>query len=431
MDEPRENTTQGEACMKDINFDTLLLAAKPDRFSGDAQFTDTVMQKVQDSEILSSTVRTMNVNKKETFIMKFKHLPRIAIVAIAVGALVIVSTSAYAAYQLFWAKPEVHILESKTSVSGRDEVILSTSGCDTASSTRYELKKGATIGADRISDVIQAHCELQAIENWANRSYGDKAMPDLDSLIIDSKPVKQTIVVASIATHLQAKQGNSFTFAGIDTYGWPKSTLKADNHVKYIVDGKNSIADKIKEGDPVVYVATGNITMTRSQDGGIDADNHPSRTLVAVIKLSMPFENYDQLARQSLSKRETCYGNPNDDCVANGASIDLYTGGGNAGISGNMIMREIQGKVVGLNGNKTSIRSSSGTVFTVTTPTDVISDYNTNKAGRYYDNQKVVIGSNISVKYVDDKDAQTTEISAAYMLFQIELVSKQDPTKAY
>ena len=417
--------------MKDLNFDALLLAAKPDGYSSDTKFTDMVMQKVQHSEILSSAIRKMDVNKKETLIMKFKHLPRIAIVAIALGALVIVSTGAYAAYQLLWAKPEVHVIESKTSVSGRDEVLLATSGCDTASSKRYELKKGATIEADRISAVVQAQCELQAIGDWAQQSYGDQEMTDLNSLETDSKPVRQTTVVTSMATHLQTKQGKSFTFAALDKYGWPQATLKANNDVKYIVDGKNSLADEIREGDPVVYVATGTLSMTRNQNGSIDTDNNPDRTLVAVIKLSMPFEDYDQFAWQSLSERETCYGNPNDDCIAGGASIDLYMGGGNAGISGSTIMKEIQGNVVGFNGKKTSIRSSSGTVFTVTTPTDVVSDYNTNKASRYYNNQKVILGSSISVQYVENKDAHATDISAAYMRFQIELVSKGDPVKAY
>lgn len=431
MDEPCEATAEGEVSVKDLEFEKLLLAAKPDTYSANSKFTDTVMRGIQHSEILSSAVRKMDVNKKETFIMGFKHLPRIAIVAIALGALVVVSTGAYAAYQLLWAKPEVHVIESKTSVSGRDEVLLSTSGCDTASSTRYELKKGATIGADRISAVVQAHCELQAIENWAQQSYGDQVMPDLNGLETGSKPIRETIVVTSMATHLQTKQGNSYTFAGLNKYGWPESTLKANNNVIYIVDGKNSTADKIKVGDPVVYVATGNISMTRNQNGSIDTDNNPDRTLVAVIKLSMPFEDYDQFAWQSLSEREICYGNPNEDCVAGGASIDLYTAGGNAGISGSTIMKEIQGNVVGLNGDKTSIRSSSGTVFTVTTPTDVVSDYNTNKAARYYNNQKVILGSSISVQYTEDKDAHATEISAAYMRFQIELVSKGDPVKAY
>lgn len=256
-------------------------------------------------------------------------------------------------------------------------------------------------------------------------------MPDLDGLEPNSKPVRQTIVVTSMATHLQTKQGNSLTFAGLDKYGWPENTLKADKNVKYIVDGKNSTVDQIKEGDVVAYVATGNITMTRNQDGSIDTGNNPNRTLVAVIKLSMPFEDYDQFAWQSLSERETCYGNPNDDCIAGGGSIDLYMGGGNAGVSDATIMKEIQGIVVGLDGNKTSIRSSSGTIFTVTTPTDVISDYNTNKAERYYNNQRVMMGSSVSVQYTEDKDVHATEISAAYMRFQIELVSKGDPVKAY
>jgi hypothetical protein len=37
--------------MKDLDFDALLLAAKPDDYLADTKFTDTVMQKVQHSEI--------------------------------------------------------------------------------------------------------------------------------------------------------------------------------------------------------------------------------------------------------------------------------------------------------------------------------------------------------------------------------------------
>lgn len=417
--------------MKKSSIEALLIAARPENRVSRTEFTDHVMKSIKSPEILSSQIRRMSVIHKETFFMKIKHLPKLAIIAIALGSLLIISTSAYAAYQLLWAKPEVHVIDSKTSVSGREEVLLSTSGCDTTSSSRYELKKGATITADRIGAVTQAHCELQAIETWARQVYGDRAMPDLNDLKSSGKPVRQTIVVTSMATHLQTKQGSSLTFAGLDKYGWPASTLRADSNVKYIVDGKEATADAIQEGDPVVYVATGSILMTRSQDGSINTDNKPERTLVAVIKLSMPFEGYDQFAWQSLSERATCYGNPNDDCLAGGASIDLYMGGGNAGISRNSLMKEIQGTIVGLNGNKTSIRSSSGTVFTVTTPSDVISDYNINKAARYYNNQKVVLGSSISVRYVEDKDAHATDVLAAYMSFQIELVSKGDPVKGY
>lgn len=431
MDEARKNAVKGEACMNDLEFDALLMAARPSYSRANTDFTDTVMRNIHQPDILSSVVRKISVNKKETLIMKLKHLPRIAIVAIALGALVVVSSGAYAAYQLFWAKPAVHVLENKTSVSGREEVVLSTEGCDTMKAKRYELKKGATIGADRVSAVVQAQCELQAIQNWAQQTYADAKLPNLDTLQPNDTPVKETTVSVSMATHLQSKQSDSLTFASIDKYGFPQTTLRTDKNVKYIVNGKNASLDDIKEGDAVAYVFTRVHFMTRNQNGSIDTDNTPNQVLVAVVKLSMPFDDYDQFAWQSLSEREACYGNPNEDCVTGGASIDLYIGGSSTKVSDTTLMKEIQGTVVALKGNETLIKSSSGAVYTVTTPTDVISNYNTTKAAQYYNNQKVELGSSIIVKYVEEATAHATDISADYMYFQIELVSKGDAVKAY
>lgn len=412
--------------MKYDNFERKIIASRPNGYEMNHSFADKVMEKINHPEILSNRIRTMNVTKKETFMTKLKHLPKIAVVAIVLGAILILSGTAYATYQLFWAKPSVHLEQLTTSTSGREEAILSTNECGPLTAQHYELKKGATITADRIPAIVQAQCELKSIDSWAQSVYQDVSTPQPK----DGSPYDETFARVSMATHLQSIQKDSITFAAIDKYQMPATTFATSPSVKYIVNGKEDSLSSIHTGDVVAYVVTSKLHLTQTKDGGYSGGGMPAQTLVAVVKLSMPFEDYDQLAWQSLSERSPCYGNPDDNCIAGGASIDLYMGGSSKIPEGTM-MKEIQGVVTAFDGPTVTIKSSSGTLFRVTTPTDVITDYNVNKAAQHYNNQKVIIGSSIDVNYTEAEDQHATDINASYMRFMIELVSKGDPVKAY
>ena len=407
-------------------FERKLIASRPHDYKTDPSFADAIMEKINNPEILSAHIRSMDVTKKETFMTKLKHLPKLAIVAIVLGALLVISGTAYATYQLFWAKPSVHLEQLTTSTSGREEAVLSTKECGPLTAQHYELKKGATITADQIPAIVQAQCELKSIGDWAQSTYQDVSTPQPT----DGSPYDETFARVSMATHLQAIQKDSVTFAAIDKYAMPAQSFSTSAGVKYIVDGKEASASDIHTGDVVAYVVTSKLHLTQTKDGSYSGGGMPAQTLVAVVKLSMPFEDYDQLAWQSLSERSPCPGNPDENCVAGGASIDLYMGGSSKLPEGTT-MKEIQGVVTAFDGRTVSIKSSSGTVYRVTTPTDVITDYNINKAAKYYDNQKVVIGSSIDVNYNEAEDQHATDINASYMRFMIELVRKGDPVKAY
>jgi hypothetical protein len=412
--------------MKYNNFERKLIASRPHDYVANQAFADRVMEKINNPEILGTQMRSMNVTKKETFMTKLKHLPKLAVVAIVLGALLILSGTAYATYQFFWAKPSVHLDQLTTSTSGREEAILSTKECGPLAAQHYELKNGATITADRIPAIVEAQCELKSIDTWAQSVYQDVSTPQPK----DGSPYDETFVRVSMATHLQAIQKDSVTFAAIDKYAMPAQSFATSPSVKYIVNGKEDKQSSIHTGDVVAYVVTSKLHLTQTKDGGYSGGGMPAQTLVAVVKLSMPFEDYDQLAWQSLAERSPCIGNPDENCIAGGASIDLYMGG-NSKIPEGTTMKEIQGVVTALDGRTVSIKASSGTIYRVTTPTDVITDYNVNKAAQHYNNQKVVIGSSIDVNYNEAPDAHATDINASYMRFMIELVSKGDPVKAY
>lgn len=416
--------------MKSARLDALLVASQKVQL-GDGAFTDRVMNAIQSPEILSSQLRTMNVTKKETFYMKLKHLPKFAIVAIALAALALLSTGVYAAYQLLWSKPSVDVSSLTTSTSGRKEVKLSAANCGGRDmAERYELKKNAIITESQVADVVKAQCELQAISTWVEETYPRSIPPDP---MVTRKAHDEKRAYASMALQVKTINEGSMTFAAQQKYGVSEETVSLNKDVLYIADGAVVAADKIVTGDPVVYVTIDtthvvpNADCTEQSCGS--TGNLVSKEIKAIVKLSYAFKNYDPLAWQSLAERTACAGNPADSCV-NGASIDLFMG---STVPDEGTYKEIQGMITEINAKTVKIRSSSGTIFTVTTSSDVIAEFNT-KRSSLYQNKQITVGSSLAVSYGEKEGEHTKTITPAMLMrvnFQLEMVSKGDPLKPY
>lgn len=436
MGQPGETTVEGETRMKDSRFDALIIAARPKNYQVNANFADTVMAAIYSSEILSSQIRKKGVNKKETLFMKVRHLPKFAVIAIAIGALLVISGTAYATYQLLWPKPHVEVSQPTTSQSGRQQVAISFEQCgadDLAS--HYELKSNATITIEQVPMVVKARCELNAIGTWADATFPhDDTFASLNT----AREYDKVLLSTSMATHIKSSDASSMTFAGLTKYNQTDTSLAVTSKTRFIANGQDVSAKDITFNDPVMYITSQVTHMTQSADctpEHCSSSGKPVSTeLLAVVKLNLPFEDYDQLAWQSLTEIDTCSGNPNDACLSGFAgAIDLYQGDGtfkNADDS----MKEIQGVVTQLNGASTTIRSSSGTLFTIVTPTDVVTTYNAQKAAQYYNNQTVKVGSSLVVHYVESTSEHTHTLNATSLSsvqLQIEIVGKSDPVKAY
>jgi hypothetical protein len=96
-------------------------------------------------------------------------------------------------------------------------------------------------------------------------------------------------------------------------------------------------------------------------------------------------------------------------------------------------VKEIQGVVTQINGSTFLLRSSSGSIFTVTTKRDIISDYNTNRAS-IYNNQKVQVGSSLTVRYYEKENEHSKNLTAdkvMWVTLQLEMISKGDAITAY
>lgn len=431
MDAPRKSSTKGEIIMSRPDLDRRIVAARPDTSSSNADFTDAVMSKINNNEIFSASIRNMDVTKKETFMMKLKTLPKFAMIAVALGALLLLSGTAYAAYQLLWAKPHVELTELTTSTSGREEAILSTKQCGPSEAQRYELKKGAPITADRIPAIVQAQCEMQAIQTWAYDTYGNNPTSEPKN----GEPYDHTSAVVPMATKVEKLEGDTITFASNDRYNQPAVTYTKSSNVIYIVDGKESNASAIHVGDTVAYVLKTTLRLTKNESGEYSGGGMPEETLVAVVKLSMPFEDYDQFAWQSLTEREICYGNPDDLCLTGySGAIDIYMRSGNPDFSsGEILTKEIQGVITQINGNTFTLKSSSGSLFTITTPKDEIANFNTNRSAEY-SNIKIKVGSTVSVHYTEKESEHSKTIGSDKVFWfslKLEMVRKGDPIKPY
>jgi hypothetical protein len=422
--------------MKSDKFDRKIIAARPDGYRSNTLFTDAVMAKVRSGEILSSSVRNMNVTKKETFMMRFKHLPTFAIVAIIIASILVVSGGAYAAYQLLWPKPEVHISEPKTSASGRKEVDISSAKCGKPNYTDgYELKRNATITIDEVPMVVKAHCELDAIDTWANKTFPNSA----DHMPFDTRePFDMTHIWTSMATHIKSRSSSDITFVGLAKYNQTDSTFNVTSNTRFIADGHDVAASAISADDPVVYITSESSHIT--PDAGCNGQHCSMsssdlvKKLVAVVKLSMPFQYYDQFAWQSLAERIVCMGNPDEKCLTGYvAGVDLYQGSPEVKM-GESEMREIQGVVTEIGRLSITVRASSGALYTFATPTDIVSAYNSNRAAQYYNNLMVNVGSTLSVTYVEKIVQHEKSIPASSLqsvVLRGEIISKGDPLKSY
>jgi hypothetical protein len=424
--------------MKDIDFDALLIASIPGQYSVNIHFSDSVMDTIHSSEILSASIRKMNVNKKETFIMRFRKLPKIAIIAIAIGALLVISTGAYAAYQLLWPKPQVTVSQPTTSANGREEVSLSFSQCgDTHLADRYELKRNATITADQIAGVVTAQCELQAIDSWAHQVFPNDTLQGEPSREDPTKPYDSARVMTSMATHIKTADVSSVTFVGLTNYGQAgEITVSTNKDTRYIVDRAEATADKITASDPVVYITSNTVHVVPSSDCTKmhcnSSGTTTASTLVAVVKLSLPFEDYDQFAWQSLTEKQNCWGNEQDTCLSGSiGSIDLYMNTTNSNSVGGVI-KEIQGVITKSDMDSVTIQGSSGDIFTIKSTTDIVGDYNTKRASQY-NNQTVKVGSSLIVRYYEKKTDHNRVISTNLlsMGLRLEMVSKANLPNAY
>jgi hypothetical protein len=426
--------------MNVLNFDALLLAAKPTSYSANSKFTDTVMQKVKHSEISSSSIRKMSVNKKETFIMKLKHLPKFAVIAIAVGGLLILSATTYAAYKLLWDRPSVTVQEPTTNQFGRTQVIASFENCaNQSAATTFEVKAGSTLDPSEIGKILQARCELEALREWSGTNKAPKG-PNPAMQQTEGTYTQTMRMTSPVASKVVSINPTSLALTG-DQYNTPKDPLTLTDKTQYIVDNHESTIDQIRPGDNVLYVYDiTNDFVTKKTATGYSTSSTSAKDMAVthLVKVDLPFEYYGPSKQNQIAEREACMGNPQDSCVQT-AAVDLYENYPttvtlpNSNGEPPFDSREIQGIIIDHSGTTVKIQSSSGRTFTITTPSDIITNFNLYRSAEY-NNITVQKGDLLMVRYAVDKSSTSLELSSSEIrsvYVALNMIQKGDPIQKY
>jgi hypothetical protein len=425
--------------MKDVRLTGLLAAARSKKYAISGTFTDKVMESLQPSAIFTNQIRRMNVNKKETFIMKLKHLPKFAIIAIAIAALAVTGGTTYALYKALWERPSVTVNEPTTNQFGRTQVIASFENCSNQSDqTTFEIKRGSTLDPSEIGKILQARCEIEALREWsgANKS---PARPDASIREAEGTSSASMVMVSPVASKIVSLDATSLTLTG-DEYNTPKEPLTLTAQTQYIVDGQQVSADAIKSGDTVLYVydQTSEFTTKKIENGYDTTSRITNEVTTGIIKVDLPSEYYGPGKQNQIAEREPCENNVQDSCVQTSAIVlyEDWSGSLQGYDDPNNLIKEyryIQGVITEHNGATVTIQSSSGRTFTITTPTDVITGFNQTRSGSY---NGITLGAGdlLMVRYIVDKtddglNLEGSEVLSVYV--GLNKIQKGDPEQKY
>ncbi|HVI69398.1 MAG TPA: hypothetical protein VM581_02975 [Magnetospirillaceae bacterium] len=317
------------------------------------------------------------------------HLPKFALAIVVVVVLAIASGTAYATY-ILWPKPAVHINNVQQNQFGRQEAVIDFEHCHVGKDTSYELKMGVNLPPEELTKILEARCERAQIDTWVDRT-----------LMTHGDFTKVHVIPGGVGTITHIDE-HTMTIESPNAPDLPAThTIPTD--IQFIIDGSKVDRMQFKVGDPAVYVLRNTYETER---GGTLLNTE----LVAVVKLNLPLDYYTY--KQSLiTERKPCYGNPDDSCRM-GSAVPLYPRGAPLKqLDPDNQLFEIEGKLLTHHGAVFTIQGTSGKIYTVTAPYDVITDHNANYSATY-DNIKVAVGDVLKVDYLQHTDADHTAISS-------------------
>jgi hypothetical protein len=424
--------------MKDIRLSGVLAEARLKKYASNHVFTDKVMNSLQSSAIFTQQIRSMNVNKKETFIMKLKHLPKLAIVAIAIAALAVTGGTTYALYKVLWERPSVSVNESTTNQFGRTQVIASFENCANQSNeTTYEIKRGSTLDPSEIGKILQARCEIEVLREWSGANEMPKG-PDPSIREAEGTSSATSVMLSPGASKVVRLDATTLALDG-DKNSTPEKPLTLSPETEFIVSNHQVEMDAIQKGDTVLYVKDHSYEfVTKKTDTGYDTSTRNTGDVIShVIKVELPAEYYASEKQSQIAERKPCMNNTQDSCLQTSAIVlyEDYSGslkGFNDPNNAIKEYRDIQGIITEHNGATVKIKSSSGRIFTITTPTDIITEYNQNRGV----NRGITIapGDLLMMHYIVNKtddglSPEGLEINSVYLA--LDKIQKGDPDQKY
>lgn len=396
----------------------------------DTQFTKQVMTSIKRTTPSGALFVT-----KPSVWTRLRHLPKFAVIALALLGLTVASGTVYAIYTL-WPKSTVTVTSPEENQFGRTQFSVSLENCVGVNQASYEIKRGSTLQNDEVPKVLQARCERDVIEKWAN----DSGILDRDQRggsprMYQNGEVTEYDNMSMVASVASGLNGETITLTG-DEWNSPKGPLPLAPDAKFYSAGEEIEHQDIKPGDAVLFVTHDkNQYKLREDPDGRESRLHAElveRTVTHVIKVELPFEYYGPTKQNQIAERKPCYGNTDDTCIQSGG-VDLYENLNAKIVIGQTMMRTVQLTIEKTEGPVITAKSSSGRLFTLTLPQDIIGHYNQFRSSSY-NNVRVGVGDMLSVTYVEaetEHSLMLDESSIQSIHVVIDFIYKNDPLKKY
>jgi hypothetical protein len=407
MDKPCQAAAEGEVSMKDLRFDAQIAAARPASYIyGNAVFTDAVMARITSSEIFSNAIRTKDVTKKETLLMRIRHLPKIAIMAIALGALLFVAATTYAVVRTVTKPSPVTVKEEGVNEFGREQLRVEFDSCDAQkkSGTTYELKRGSNLSAEDGAKVLRAVCEIDRIKAWIENDPHSKEL--LGGVRVRALPL------LSGAEAVAAIEDNVLTLQ--NEVAKREERVSADVRV-FEGDRPVSLGD-IKPGDTIFFFAPARYQYKTSgqEEGHI------------IFKLPLEARYYSINFRSYVRARAACDGNPDRTCLKsngiNQATLLVARGGTLPSLGDTRAYKNVQGRVVSYDATSIKLDVGQGVLYTLQTPHNIIEQYNRQTVyglaaldSRYGktnpEDLKIITGDTLDISYLEPASEFASDLS--------------------
>lgn len=396
--------------MKVERFDAVIIAARPATHKSNVAFTDAVMAAISSGEIMVSFVRRTNGTKKETPFMKLRHLPKFAIVILAICALFVAAGTTYAIVETVKKLNAVTIDSSGKNEFGREQLQVSFDSCEEERKrgATYELKQDSGLSAEDGAKVLQARCEIDVVSAWVEHDEQSKQLLNNGPY---STPGRIMSFFPESVRKIEAISEASIKFER-DEAPFPASG-------RVVVDNQVVGRDTLKPGDSVFYFNPS----FRAGRGATPA-TAPAEGVV-VFKLALEKRYYSLDLQSYVKTRRACRENLALTCLEasniNHVILIVTRGGYNPRMYDGTPQRELQGRVKEYTATTITLDVGGGKLYTIHTPRNVIEKYNTSTVyglaalDTIYsktdpENLKIKTGDILEISYSEQPDVYSTDI---------------------
>ena len=398
-----------------------IIASRPAETTPNSSFTESVMAGIEQRR----------KPQRNRFIKLLYASPAFAALAGILTFVVLTSTAYAIAY--VWPLLSIQVGQPTKTTSGRQAVEVFGNDCPDISNKKYELKKTAPFGVEKVPSIIKAECNLNAISQWADATYPKYTLRATHELgqpdMTPGAVVTTKMLSPPLAQKIISIDATKVTIGGADE-SKPSLSLTITPSTKFIVDHQYRQLHDLKKGDAIAYislitsVARNNDDCTPESCGNTPISQ--SEELLALVKLDMPYEDYGKFG--SLSELMACSSNTKDYChTGNTASFEIYTNYDVGNTPDTSVQyAQIEGTIQSSVPSKLVIKTSSGRIVTISSTSDFVAGFNASRGANYQD---VHVGDTVQITYLQHKSSPSDTIEQARIMsinVLIEINSKAD-----